>query len=280
MSRRLPGGQFYGEVVRRRALDCLHLTETRYAPGTRLPRHSHEHAYFCFIRRGTYREEYGDRQRCCGPFMLAFHPPEEVHAEHIDGEEVQSFNIELTPSWLRSAAPLDQPFDSRGGPLVGLAVRLLDEFEHFDAASPLIIEGLTLQLLGLCARCEMKPHRATLDGPAVPRWLLRVRELLTERCTDAFTLADLAAEAEVHPGYLAAAFRRHFGCTVGGYVRRQRVALACKDLAGSDAPLADIALRAGFADQSHFTRTFKRQIGLTPAAYRKLTARAAARSTT
>jgi len=105
-----------------------------------------------------------------------------------------------------------------------------------------------------------------------------VRDLLTERCTAAFTLAGLAAEADVHPGHLADAFRRHFGCTVGAHVRRQRVALACRHLAGSEAPLADIALLTGFADQSHFTRTFKRQIGLTPAAYRKMTAGAANRS--
>jgi AraC family transcriptional regulator len=105
-----------------------------------------------------------------------------------------------------------------------------------------------------------------------------VRELLTERCTAAFTLAGLAAEAGVHPGYLAAAFRRHFGCTPGGYVRRQRVALTCRHLSDSDTPLADVALLAGFADQSHFTRVFKRQTGLTPAAYRKLTAGAAGRS--
>jgi len=269
--KRLTAGKFFGELIRSQAFAGLTLTETRYPAGARLPRHCHEQAYFCLIRRGTYREEYGGRQRSCGPLMLAFHPPEEVHAERIDGDEVRSFNIEITPSWLRGVAgtvPLDQPFDSRGGRLVGLAVQLLDEFERPDSTSPLIIEGLTLQLLGLCAR------DARCD-PARPRWLLRVRDLLTERCTAAFTLAGLAAEAEVHSGYLAGAFRRHFGCTVGAYIRRQRVALACRHLTNSDVPLAHVALLTGFADQSHFTRTFKREIGLTPAAYRKMTTRVA-----
>jgi hypothetical protein len=73
-------------------------------PGARLPRHCHEHAYFCLIRRGTYREEYGGRQRSRGPLLLAFHPPGEVHAEHFGGEPVRSFNLEITPSWLRGAA--------------------------------------------------------------------------------------------------------------------------------------------------------------------------------
>jgi AraC family transcriptional regulator len=274
MFERLLGGRFYGELVRSRAYSGLILSETRYPPCARLPRHCHEHAYFCLVRRGTYREEYGNRERSCGPLMLAFHPPEEVHTEHIDGEEVRSFNIELAPSWLRGVAgvaAVDQPFDARGGALVALAARLLDEFEHPDESTPLIIEGLTLELLGLCAR-EVR------GGPAVPPWLRRVRDQLEERCPNAFTLAGLAAEAGVHPGYLAGAFRRHFGCTVGEYLRRQRVALACRHLTGSDTSLAEIALLAGFADQSHFTRTFKRQIGLTPAAYRKLTAGAVGRS--
>jgi AraC family transcriptional regulator len=273
MLKRLTGGQYYGEMLRCHAFAGLTLTETSHSPGAHVPRHCHENAYFCLIRRGTYREEYAGRQRLCGPLMLAFHPPEEVHAEYVDGEEVRSFNIEITPSWLRGttgAAALDQPFDSRGGQLVGLAVRLLDEFERPDMSSSLIIEGLTLELLGLCAR-ETRCETAT------PRWLLRLRDQLTENCTTSFTLAGLAAEAGVHPGYLAGAFRRHFGCTVGTYVRRQRVALACRHLAGSDVALADIALLTGFADQSHFTRTFKRQTGLTPAAYRKLTVRAAER---
>jgi AraC family transcriptional regulator len=274
MFRRLGDGQYCGEVIRRQTISGIQLSETCYAAGTRLPRHCHENAYFCLIRRGTYWEEYGGRHRSCGPLMLAYHPPEEVHAEHFDGEEVRSFNIEITPSWLQKtadASQLDQPFDSRGGPLVGLAVRLLDELEHPDASSPLIIEGLTLELFGLCAR-------EARGGLAAPRWLLRVRDLLIEHCTSDFTLARLAAEAGVHPNYLAGVFRRYFGCTVGEYVRRQRVALACRQLTDTDAPLAAVALLAGFADQSHFTRSFKRQVGLTPAAYRKSMGWAAMRS--
>jgi AraC-like DNA-binding protein len=207
--------------------------------------------------------------------MLAFHPPMEVHAEHIDREEVCSFNIEITASWGRGFSggplPLDQPFECHAGPAVGLAVRILDEFDYFDASSPLIVEGLMLEMLGVC-------ERQRRDAVTLPRWLRRLRDLLRERCTDAWSLAEIAAEAGVHPGYLASAFRCHFGCTIGEFVRRQRIALACRALADGDAPLADVAIESGFADQSHFTRTFKRQLGMTPAAYRKATSRGADRS--
>jgi AraC family transcriptional regulator len=270
MLERLPGGRYLGELVRHRAVGGLTLTETRYAPGTRLPRHSHEHGYFCLVRRGTYREEYAGRQRSCGPLTLAFHPPGEPHAEQFGRAEVWSFNVEITaPGLGRAGGPcLDRPFDTRGGPLVGLAVRLYQEFADPDAASPLIIEGLTLELLGHSARAATPGHQA-----AAPAWLRRVRDRLAEGCTAPPGLAELAAEAGVHPGHLAAAFRRHFGCSAGEFARRRRVALACRQLTATDRPLAEVALLAGFADQSHLTRTFRQLLGVTPAAYRRAAGR-------
>ncbi|HYR28431.1 MAG TPA: helix-turn-helix transcriptional regulator, partial [Thermoanaerobaculia bacterium] len=64
-------------------------------------------------------------------------------------------------------------------------------------------------------------------------------------------------------------FRRHFRCTVGDYVRERRIEYASRELARSATPLALIALDAGFASQAHFSTTFKRMTGFTPAAYRR-----------
>src|SRR5256885_155059 len=71
-----------------------------------------------------------------------------------------------------------------------------------------------------------------------------------------------------HPASLARAFRAHYGLSVGEYGRRLRLAGAAAELAGSETPLAEIAANAGFADQSHFTRVFRRHVGTTPARYR------------
>ena len=68
----------------------------------------------------------------------------------------------------------------------------------------------------------------------------------------------------MHPVYLACAFRRHYRCTIGEYVRQLRVESACRELSKANTPLSQIALTAGFTDQSQFSRTFKRVIGLTP----------------
>ena len=56
----------------------------------------------------------------------------------------------------------------------------------------------------------------------------------------------------------------------GEYIRQLRVEYACRQLSSSSTALAEIASAAGFSDQSHFSRTFKRQIGMTPSQYRAI----------
>ena len=55
---------------------------------------------------------------------------------------------------------------------------------------------------------------------------------------------------------------------IGEYVRALRIERAARELVDTDTPIAEIGLRFGFFDQSHFSRVFKRHTGLTPAAFR------------
>src|SRR5262249_52461237 len=101
--------------------------------------------------------------------------------------------------------------------------------------------------------------------------LSRVIAFLDEHFVDSPSLSEVARAAEVHPVHLARTFRRHYRCTVGEYLRQLRVTFACRQLTQGSRPLVEIALAAGFSDQSQFSRTFKRAMGLTPAAFRAAT---------
>ena len=68
------------------------------------------------------------------------------------------------------------------------------------------------------------------------------------------------------------------GATFPGVVRAARAAAAGRLLAESALPLGAVGFACGFADQPHFTRQFRRQTGMTPAAYRRAFGRAAARA--
>jgi AraC family transcriptional regulator len=82
-------------------------------------------------------------------------------------------------------------------------------------------------------------------------------------------LAELARAVQVHPVHLSRTFRRRFHRTVADYVRSLRLDWSARQLATGEEPLCAIALRAGFADQSHFGRVFKQHTGMTPARYRR-----------
>jgi len=68
--------------------------------------------------------------------------------------------------------------------------------------------------------------------------------------------------------HLSRVFRKCVGEGIGEYVHRLRVRAACEQILEPEISIAEVSLALGFADQSHFTRAFRRVTGMTPAAFR------------
>ncbi|HUQ79815.1 MAG TPA: helix-turn-helix transcriptional regulator [Gemmatimonadaceae bacterium] len=150
--------------------------------------------------------------------------------------------------------------------MVELAARAYHEMraDSPHSVSGLVIESIALEVLAQSARWE---RRRAERRP--PPWLCRLQEFLASDLALVPDLARLAIVAGVHRVHVARAFRDHLGCTVGDYVRRLRVRRACELLTCTALPLTDVAMRAGFFDQSHMTRVVKGFLGVTPAVLRR-----------
>ncbi|MEW6130407.1 MAG: AraC family transcriptional regulator [Acidobacteriota bacterium] len=263
---RLHSGIWYGNTLSTDSVGGLTLTETVYNSNLKLPHHSHEQAYFCLVLKGSYTESYGRKSRICKRATLVFHPADEPHADHFHSLS-HCFNIQMNEGWVARMRPypleLNEPQNFQGGLLPHLAMRLYQEFRQADELSSLIVEGIALEMMGEAGRNSIKKF-----SEVPPPWLSEARDLLHEHFTEHLSLREQAEVVGVHPVHLAREFRRFYHCTVGDYVRRLRIEFACEKLAKSDAPLSEIALAAGFFDQSHFTRTFKQYTGNTPQHYR------------
>jgi len=257
--------RFPAPIVRSSVVGDFVMTETRYAGGSTLPTHWHEQACLVVVLDGTFDERYESGSRPGEPGMVIMRPEGERHSDRFGSDGGRCLNVELSPAWLahaRACAPaIAVSAAFRGGVFPLLGRRLQQELAHVDDASPLAVESLVLAILAGGVRAS--------KGVTPPAWLERVRERIHDALPASATLAELAAVAGVHPVHLAMTFRRFFGQTVGAYVRAQRIELACRALAHSDAPLADVALAAGFADQSHFGRVFRRALRTTPAVFRR-----------
>jgi AraC family transcriptional regulator len=255
-------------VIRTRNVSGFQMMEGLYDPNTKVPRHSHEQAVFCIALKGCCAEVYGSGVREYQPLTVQFLPPNETHSLEISSTAVSAFSVEVAPQWLDRTREyslfLDNSVHSRGGLLSRLFMSLYKEFRQTDDASTLAIEGLALEMLAEVSRCQVKGSDCK-----PPRWLAQVLELLHEQFSEHLTLAHIATSVGVHPVYLARGFRRFCRCTIGEYIRQLRIEHACHELCGSDTSLAAIASAAGFSDQSHFSRTFKRFMKITPAQYRQ-----------
>lgn len=124
-----------------------------------------------------------------------------------------------------------------------------------------MIEGQTLEIIAEASRKFASSRNRTAC------WLEQARDILHEQFADSLTLAGIAELVSVHPVYLASSFRKEYQCTIGEYRRRLRVEFACREISKPQSSLARIALAAGFANEAHFTKTFKRLTGTTPAKY-------------
>ncbi len=257
---------FRANLLRLREVAGLSLTEATYPPDLQVPPHSHEEAHFCLLLQGRYEENCGKDLIIRKPSTLALMAGGAIHSNRIHSTGIRFFSIEMTRSWLNRAKGclafirgLTQ-FDT--GPLPWLAMRLYREFRCEDDVAPLAIEGLLLELLAGVTRQTFHSE----NGNA--KWLSRARDFVHDRFQESISLAEVAEFAGVHPVSLARAFRRMHHCTVGEYVRKLRIEFACQKLTASDESLVEIAFSAGFSEQSHLCRTFKRLTGLTPSEYR------------
>jgi AraC family transcriptional regulator len=264
---RLQGGQFFGAVRQRIEHSAAVFTDLRHPIPRKLPMHSHELPFFGLLLHGFYGERYGREHKQFSPMSLMFRPAGIPHQDEIAPGGLRFFHVELRPRWKQRLAAcsgnLDRGCeDSRGGPFFWLSMKLFRETFAGHAPDALCVESLLAELTGLAARLPLEEHKHP------PAWLARVLERLhAEHCTR-LTLDGLSAEAGVHPVHLSRVFRRFQREGIGDYTRCLRIRESCRYLLNANLPLAELSQLLGFADQSHFTREFRRVTGLTPHAFR------------
>jgi AraC family transcriptional regulator len=243
------------------------LSERQYAPNSHSAVHAHAKSYIIITLDGKYQSAFDSRTEEFNPWTVTFHHSGLSHTSWYGAQGAKVLYVELPPEQLKTVAPHTAShqlhFSVQGGLIEWAARQLYREFSATDHLSQVVIDGLVMQLLGyLFRRRNSYPAR-------LPAWLGKADEIIRNRFTEPLALSEIADAVRVHPGHLARVYVHHYRCTIGEQIRRLRVEFACDQLSSTKHRLADIALGAGFSDQSHFTVSFKQQMGTTPSQYRK-----------
>ena len=255
--------------VRRIEAGGFTITEGIHRDGSQLPWHDHSTPTICFVLQGSFSEMWRGGSIACTSSTLKITPAGERHWDRFDRGDVRGLLIEPDDKQVAAIKPHSSVLDEResfhGGLLSTVGWRIYHEMHRPDSAAPLAIEGLLLELVALASRLK-----STRAEPGRPRWLEEVRDRIHAELALRPSLTGLARSVGVHPVTLARRFRQAFGYTVGEYVRQLRIERAAHQLVGTELSLAEIALAAGFSDQSHFSNLFREHVGLSPSKFRQV----------
>lgn len=236
------------------------------------PRHSHDQYGIGLIVSGGHRSWSGvGRVDALAGDVITVNPGEMHDGAPIGGTCRGWHMLYFDPALVHQAvddtltgAELTRP--ALNDPLLR---RLMSELFDQLTASPeetLAVEEQSCKLLG--AAFLRHGSRAFSVAPGIPEAIAKVRQRLDDAPQMPVSLGELADMAGLSRYQLLRSFARALGITPHAYLVQRRVQIARRLIAGGHS-LSQAALAAGFADQSHMSRAFNRQLGLTPGRYRR-----------
>ncbi len=244
---------YTGATVDLRQLSGAALSRIMHPPGQRIEPHRHDWPVLAIYRIGFYCEENDEAIATFDGPSVVFHPAGADHADEVGEVGLETLSMSFDPAWLgsRARAVLPDRSWSRAGGQAALLARKL--------ASVWLTAGATDALLSAATSRFFEDALGAAE-PRRPAWIDDV---------EASFQSVEPAPSNLHPAWLARAYRAWRGEGLTETARRRRVERAVQMLRAGGAPLAAIAADAGFCDQSHMNRCFNVVLGRTPLEVRR-----------
>ena len=254
-----------GKVQTQLTIRGFRITQAEYSARTKLPPHAHRDASVTVVLNGGFSERFRRTNEVCEPRSILIKPPGAVHANVYGDAPTKCLLIAISEPPKSIGGLFEQTSRFVGGKVYSLALALGQELRSGDDLAEIAAEGLILEMLAASAREVLMAHEYRS-----PLWLRRLRDHLQENCLQKIGGDTIAEISGVHPVYAAKTFRRYYGCAPMDFVRRCRIDWAVDALLRTSLSIGEISQKAGFSDQSHFTRAFTRRVGRTPGVVRRI----------
>ena len=239
-----------------------------YFPSHAYPSHTHDAWTVLIVDEGVVRYDLDHREHGLAQAQVSLLPPNVPHdGRSVRPEGFRKRVLYLEPHRLGETdglvgAAVDQP--ELVDPLLRRRIHqlhgvLVDNREQLEAESRLtFIEERLAQ--------HLRNQVATPEDHRDPTIASRLREVLDGHLPSGITLEDASKLVHAHPAHLVRAFSREYGMPPHRYLTGRRVDLARRYLL-EGRPAAEVAGLAGFYDQSHLNRHFRRMLGVSPSRF-------------
>jgi AraC family transcriptional regulator len=224
----------------------------------------HSFPYLCYVESGGYSEttQAGCYRRT--PLTVHFHAANELQNGVIGKEGAQCLSVVALPDRLQTIGTncdwSQLRTDSQLKTLTRILNRISGSFSKLDSRKRLRME---VDCIELCTKLAESPIRFLEPG-----WVAQICNFIEANADARITLAELSQIAGVHRVQIVRGLKRWRGWTPGEFKRQAQLSHAKTMLLTTSQSVGYIAAAAGFADQSHFARTFKKFTGQSVSEFR------------
>ncbi|OKS84776.1 AraC family transcriptional regulator [Mucilaginibacter polytrichastri] len=263
-----PGSIFLGKNQLSRSVSGCTVALTSYNGNSSFEEwHAHQNSSISFLLNGTHQEDLFGKKYKRVPGDIKFIPAGELHRCNHYTVDARKINLDLSNILLNE-------MDTSADQIMNLLndssqakftlLKFYHELNDNDSPVPAAVQLMLYELLHP-TRTEWQ-----LTDKHLPNWASRLQQILHDEWNLPFDLHDLAKRIDVHPVTISRYFPLYFSATFSNYIRCIKVDKALSLIKATQLSLTEIAYSCGFADQAHFTRTFKEVTGYLPKDFRKI----------
>jgi AraC family transcriptional regulator len=224
---------------------------------TQVPEHAHDWPVVSIFVIGSYLNETEIGEKFIAAPSAVFYQAGAAHRNAIAADGFEQIEIEFDPAWLGRWFLPSVPVKHWTGGDIGAVRQYL-----LHACGP---DGSERELHRVLREFFRAARSKAPEEP--PDWVGTVAQRLKNDTT--LQVRDLARGVNRHPSWVGSAYRRATGEGLRETAARFRVERAAQLLREAEQPCARVAVEAGFCDQSHMNRTFRRVLGRSPTEVRE-----------
>lgn len=254
---------------------------------TQAPEHQHCHlsCEMIYIRRGKARFTIAGADYTAGPGCLVFLSSLEEHRVRVLAEPYDRYFATLNLAQIKrafGASPLTMVFTSRPqgfrhcvdlkscrNDADAIFASLHREFLQENDFAREMAEAELKKLLILTRRV-CPENFAALPGQTAAR-VMAAQHYIEQHFTEEVSVTDVAARVYISPSHLTHSFHDQVGYSPKQYIKLLRLSYARELMETTDIPVADVAIKCGFADVNNFIRAFRQTYSVPPGKWRRST---------
>lgn len=250
--------QYHGIVKQSFHTENFNISITHHQAHSTIPLHAHDKPYLCLSIAGYY-DEKTTQQSTIKPGTVLFRRAQYEHANQFRNKHGICLNLEFNNH---------ETFSLRN------QLKLPDhEFERHAsiAFSKLFIDlnqNIASDILNIRCHEVLASHFEKLNSKGKLEWIHKVKQYIHDDPSQRISLDEMSAEFQLHPNYIVRKFKTITGYKLSEYLEKVRLESALQQFYQTNNKLSRIGLDSGFYDQSHFIRSFKKQLQTSPGQFR------------